>query len=44
MPDTELAHMDRRSFLKLAALASLAPAMIVDALHASHPASARRCN
>jgi sulfite oxidase len=34
--------MDRRSFLKLAALASLAPAMIVDALHASHSASARR--
>jgi sulfite oxidase len=34
--------MDRRSFLKLAALASLAPAMIVDALHASHPESARR--
>jgi sulfite oxidase len=34
--------MDRRSFLKLAALASLAPAMMVDALHASHPASAQR--
>jgi sulfite oxidase len=34
--------MDRRSFLKLATLAAMTPAMVVDALHASHPVSAKR--
>jgi DMSO/TMAO reductase YedYZ molybdopterin-dependent catalytic subunit len=34
--------MDRRSFLKLATIATVTPAVVVDALQTSHPPSAKR--